>query len=59
MTAAGWIIAISSWTLILALNAFCFYRLFTEKPAEDVTHEEAGHRDTEHTEQTGSGPSCP
>ena len=41
MTAAGWAIAIGSWTLILALNAFCFYKLFAEKPAEDVTHEDA------------------
>lgn len=41
MTAAGWIIAISSWVAILALNVFCFYRFFTEKPADPITREQA------------------
>ena len=41
MTAAGWAIAIGSWALILVLNAFCFYKLFAEKPAEEITHEDA------------------
>lgn len=41
MNAAGWAIAIGSWAVILAFNVFCFYRLFAEKPAEEITSEDA------------------
>jgi len=37
MTTAGWLIAATSWAVIIGLNIFCFARLLTEKPAEPVT----------------------
>ncbi|HUT36948.1 MAG TPA: hypothetical protein VNE39_25925 [Planctomycetota bacterium] len=41
MNTGGWLMMIASWTVILALNAFCFYRLLTERPAGQVTHDDA------------------
>ncbi len=40
MTSGGWIMLLGSWAVILALNLYCFWRLFTEKPASEVTREE-------------------
>ena len=37
MTIGGWVMFIGSWAIILALNAFCLSKLFTEKPAKPVT----------------------
>jgi len=37
MTAEGWAVFLGSWALIIALNAFCFYKLFAEKPAKEIT----------------------
>ena len=31
MTLAGWIMLIGSWTLIIGLCAFCFYRVLSKK----------------------------
>ncbi len=37
MTIGGWVMFIGSWAIIIALNAFCLSKLFTEKPAKPVT----------------------
>jgi len=37
MTAGGWVMFACSWAIILGLNAFCFYKLLTERPAPSVT----------------------
>jgi hypothetical protein len=42
MTPGGWAMFLGSWAAILALNLFCFYRLFTEKPARSITGEDEG-----------------
>lgn len=34
MTSFGWIFLISSWTIIISLVTFCFYKVFTEKEEE-------------------------
>jgi len=41
MTAAGWAIFLGSWAVILALNAFCFWKLLTQKPAKEATRDDA------------------
>ncbi len=41
MRAAGWAIFFASWAVIIALNAFCFWKLLTEKPADEITHDDA------------------
>ena len=40
MTTEGWVMLISSWAIIVALNIYCFAKLFTEKPAKSITGEE-------------------
>ena len=40
MNTGGWMMLIGSWAIILALNAYCFYRLLTEKPAKSITGED-------------------
>ena len=34
MTLAGWIMLILSWGLIIALNVFCFVKVFGQKDDE-------------------------
>jgi len=34
MRYAGWFFMIASWTFILALSAFCFYKIFTKKKVD-------------------------
>jgi len=38
MTGAGWAIMISSISFVLALTAFCFYRVLTLPPMEAEEH---------------------
>jgi hypothetical protein len=38
MTTAGWIIMIASVTFVLALTAFCMYRVLTLPPVEVEEH---------------------
>jgi len=40
MTPGGWIMLVCSWAAILALNVFCLYKLFTEKPAARITEKD-------------------
>ena len=39
MTLAGWILLILSWGLIIALNVFCFVKVFGKKDGERNGHE--------------------
>jgi hypothetical protein len=41
MTGGGWIMLLGSWAVIIALNLYCFWRLITEKPAREITHDDA------------------
>lgn len=34
MNAYGWIFIVSSWSVIIGLTIFCFYKVFTEKEEE-------------------------
>ena len=34
MRLSGWIFLILSWAFILALTAFCFYKVFTKKKVD-------------------------
>lgn len=31
MTPGAWILMATTWTIIIALNVFCFYRIFRKK----------------------------
>ena len=39
MSTGGWVMLVGSWLAIIALNVFCFIRLFTERPAKSITGE--------------------
>ena len=36
ITSGGWLFMIVSWSVIIGLNAFCFYNIFKEKKEKIV-----------------------